>query len=307
LGERARGCEPAYNPPPNPLPQPLKLFIGPGKSEPFGSAFPGPHKGLGGGSGGRAGTCGPWPSPQYAIINPKKGKREAPVPERVVLTFNRPDYNCVCGLLQAPGPPRDLWDCNVQEGTWEGRAVAVAGPALGAPYAVLVMEKLIALGARVVLALGWCGSLAPVVKIAHLVAPDGALSTEGTSPHYPLPPGPAGPHAALFRLILARLPGAGVPWHVGPVWTTDAPYRETVEQVKHFQAQGALGVDMEMSALFNVGRFRGIPVAGLLVVSDELFDLTWRPGYRLDSFKQARDQAARLVLQAAAAWEAPDD
>ena len=70
-----------------------------------------------------------------------------------------------------------------------------------------------------------------------------------------------------------------------------------------YQAQGVLGVDMEMAALFAVGRFRQVPVAGLLVVSDELATLQWRPGYRSERFRRARDQAARLVLAAAVQWD----
>ena len=43
-------------------------------------------------------------------------------------------------------------------------------------------------------------------------------------------------------------------------------------------------------------------VAGLLVVSDELASLSWNPGYRSARFRQAREQAARLILAAAAQW-----
>ena len=93
------------------------------------------------------------------------------------------------------------------------------------------------------------------------------------------------------------------PWQEGPVWSTDGFYRETVPQVAAYQAQGVLGVDMEMAALFTVGRFRQVPVAGLLVVSDELATLQWNPGYRSERFRRARDQAARLVLAAAAQWD----
>jgi hypothetical protein len=61
---------------------------------------------------------------------------------------------------------------------------------------------------------------------------------------------------------------------------------------------------MELAALLAVARYRGIALAGLLVVSDELADLTWRPGWRTGRFRRARDEAARLILDAAADWEA---
>jgi purine-nucleoside phosphorylase len=99
------------------------------------------------------------------------------------------------------------------------------------------------------------------------------------------------------------LSDSGHRWQEGTVWSTDGFYRETVPQVAAYQARGVLGVDMEMAALFTVGRFRQTPVAGLLVVSDELGTLTWNPGYRSEPFRRARDQAARLVLAAAAQWE----
>jgi len=240
-----------------------------------------------------------------ALINPIREPGEAPVSSRVILAFTRPDYHYLCRVTHAAGPPRYLWDCAVHEGIWEGQGIAVAGPALGAPYAVMVLERLIALGARVILALGWCGSLQHHVKVGSLVIPTAAVSGDGTSPHY-LPKGtqPAAPHPELTRLLQEQLQDSEIPRHCGPVWTTDAFYRETPEQVRHYQAQGVLGVDLELAALFAVGRYRQAAVAGLLAVSDELADLTWRPGFRTPAFKQARREAARAMLAAAAAAKA---
>ncbi len=99
---------------------------------------------------------------------------------------------------------------------------------------------------------------------------------------------------------------ADLPFCRGRVWTTDAFYRETVDLVRGQQAQGVLGVEMEMAALFAVGRFRQVPVAGLLLVSDELASLSWQPAYRSEAlrqrFRQSRHEAARLTLTAAAEW-----
>jgi purine-nucleoside phosphorylase len=107
----------------------------------------------------------------------------------------------------------------------------------------------------------------------------------------------------LYCVLRGLLQTSDHRWQEGPVWSTDGFYRETAPLVQAYQAQGVLGVDMEMAALFTVGRFRQVPVAGLLVVSDELATLRWNPGYRSEPFRRARDQAARLVLAAAAEWE----
>jgi uridine phosphorylase len=249
-----------------------------------------------GGPGGAA-------TPSPAIINPTREPWDDPVTPRVILTFTLPDYRSLCRLAQPQDPPRYLYNCAVRQGRWQDRPITFTAPALGAPYAVMVMEKLLVLGARMVLALGWCGSLQPGLAIGDLVLPTAAVSTEGTSRHYPLDGRPPDPDPGLTEILRQVLKASGHPWQEGQIWSTDGFYRETVHQVETHQARGVLGVDMEMAALFTVGRFRQVPVAGLLVVSDELATLQWRPGYRSEPFRRARDQAARLILAAAAGWE----
>jgi uridine phosphorylase len=238
-----------------------------------------------------------------AIINPAREPWDAPVADRVILTFTLPDYRYLCRLLQAGEPPRYIYNCAVQEGRWDQQPITLIAPALGAPYAVMVLEKLIALGCRMALALGWCGSLQSHLSIGDLVLPTAAVSTEGTSGHYPLEGQPMAPEPGLVERLRGLLETTPARWQEGVVWSTDGFYRETVDLVQYYQGQGVLGVDMEMAALFTVGRFRSVPVAGLLVVSDELATLQWHPGYRSEVFRLARDKAARLVLTAAARWD----
>ncbi len=241
--------------------------------------------------------------PDQALINPTREPGEAPVAPRVILAFTRPDYHNLCRLSRATGPPRYLWDCGVHEGSWNGQDITVVGPALSAPYAVMILERLIALGAKVVLALGWCGSLQRHVNVGSLLLPSAAVGSDGTSPHYLEGRKQPAPHAGLCRLLQARIEAANIPWHNGAVWTTDAFYRETVAQVRRHQGQGVLGVDLELAALFAVGQFRQVAVAGLLVVSDELAELAWRPGFHTPAFKQGRREATRAVLDVAAEAE----
>jgi uridine phosphorylase len=223
-----------------------------------------------------------------------------------VLVSTRPDFQLLSRLLGARQPPRHIWDCGVRSGSWAAKSVAVAGPVLGAPYAAMVLEKLIARGAKALIALGWCGSLQPDLPVGSLVLPAAALGGDGVSPHYHPEKEDILPHAGLRsgleRLLSHDLPDA-ISWRSGPVLTTDAYYRETVELVRRYQKLGLLAVDLELAALFAVGRFRGVPVAGLLAVSDELFTLSWRPGHRSPRFRQAREAAARISLEALAAWE----
>ncbi|MBM4300972.1 MAG: phosphorylase [Deltaproteobacteria bacterium] len=248
-------------------------------------------------------TQNPGDSPSAAIINPTREAWDDPVTARVILTFTLPDYRYLCRLVQPSASPRYVYNCALREGRWGGRPITLTAPALGAPYAVMVLEKLMVLGARMVLALGWCGSLQSHLKIGDLVLPSTTVSTEGTSRHYPLDGQAPDPDPGLCGVLRQLLEASDHRWQEGPVWSTDGFYRETAQLVQAYQAQGVLGVDMEMAALFTVGRFRQVSVAGLLVVSDELATLQWKPGYRSERFRQARDQAARLVLAAAAEWD----
>jgi uridine phosphorylase len=243
------------------------------------------------------------PVDEPALIQPTREPGEEGVSPTVILTFTQPDYQALCRLAEAGGTPRQVWGCTLRSGLWQGAPLTVAAPAMGAPYAAMVLEKLIALGARRVLILGWCGSLAPEVQIGHLILPDRALPGDGTSPHYCRGAAEIFPHEALFGLLASRLPEAGVPWHTGAVWSTDAFYRETPSLVHSCQGRGILGIDLELAALLAVSRFRQVAAASLLVVSDELFTLQWRPARGSQPFRLARQAALGLILDAAAAAE----
>jgi uridine phosphorylase len=174
--------------------------------------------------------------------------------------------------------------------------LTLCGPFLGAPQAVMGMEKAVALGARRVWVLGWCGSIQPDLKAGDLVVPTGAVSEEGTSNHYPISPKQAATDQALNRLLGEALQKEGRSFRKGTVWTTDAPYRETPSKVERHRKQGVLAVEMEMSALMTLSVYRSIRMAALLVVSDELAELKWHAGFRAQRFREMSRFAADLIL-----------
>ena len=217
------------------------------------------------------------------------------------MTFTRADFQEIEALGAVLGESRHIVDCPFRELVWQDQVIGVSGPAPGAPYAVMVLEKLIALGARTIVALGWCGSLQAAARIGEVILPAAAYSEEGTSGHYPGAEKMAKPDAALYQTLQRALTAAGLSFQAGTIWTTDAIYRETRGKVAAYGARGMWAVEMEMSALFNVARYRGVALAGLLLVSDELFTLTWRHGLREERFHEARRRALRVALEVLAA------
>ncbi len=160
----------------------------------------------------------------------------------------------------------------------------MAGPAVGAPMAVLTLEKLIALGGTKFIAYGWCGSLHTSLQTGDVLLPTWAISDEGTSAHYPVQGRPESCRQTR-SLMEQGLAAQGHNVISGPVWTTDAPYRESRQKIKTLGDQGILGVDMEFAALNGVAAFRNVELTGVMLVSDELFHEHWKPGFGNQSFK----------------------
>jgi purine-nucleoside phosphorylase len=88
-----------------------------------------------------------------------------------------------------------------------------------------------------------------------------------------------------------------VEFHSGKIWTTDALYRETRAKVEDYQKQGVLAVEMEISALFSVARFRQVELGAMLVVSDELSAFKWLPGFKDKRFFMGHQTACRMVRE----------
>lgn len=177
-----------------------------------------------------------------------------------------------------------------------GHPVCFVHVPVGAPGTVMVMEELIACGARVFLGLGLAGSLQPHAPVGTWLIPTSCVREEGTSGHYIGADVPVGPSARLVQAVAAASRAEGVDPITGPLWTTDAPYRELKSKIEAHRQQGVLGVDMETSAMYALGRFRGVDVCNLLVVSDELWS-EWRPAFGQPELREAMQRAERAILR----------
>lgn len=240
----------------------------------------------------------PIPDPEEGLVRPLRRKSDPDLGPEAMLVIIPADLDYVVQTARSRiQSSHDMGYFKLYRVEREGGGrFCICGPFLGAPHAAMGMEKMIALGVRRILVLGWCGSLQPDVRIGDLIIPTGARSEEGTSRHYPIGERAAGAAGVLTARLEDALGDSGRAYRKGSVWTTDAPYRETPSKILKYRAMGILGVDMEMSALITLGVYRSVQVAGLLVVSDELFDLKWRPGFRSPVFTEARRYAAGLIL-----------
>jgi len=181
----------------------------------------------------------------------------------------------------------------------EAYPFSVVTSPMGAPMAVMLLEQLIALGVQHFVYVGFCGALAPAYHIGDSFIPSHAIREEGTSYHY-LPAHVIPQSSTLLNASLqaaAQVHGLSV--GVGPIWTTDAPYRETPEKIRQFQDAGVHAVDMEMAALFAVAQYRGCDLTALLVVSDECYHPIWKPGFGVPQLRQGCREAVQVAIAAA--------
>lgn len=150
---------------------------------------------------------------------------------------------------------------------------------LGAPAAVLLLERLIVSGAKKIILLGFCGSLHPKYKMLNVISISKAFSEEGTSRHYHPRKRIFFPSPTLKEYVEGVLHASMLPFLTGSLVSTDAPYRETQSWLEQKQKRRIDVVDMEASAVFALAQFYGIQAAALMAISDELWSGVWKHGF----------------------------
>ncbi|HBY64756.1 MAG TPA: uridine phosphorylase [Solibacterales bacterium] len=218
----------------------------------------------------------PWSAPTefkpeelLASVREMRRLPEAAAPEVCLLEFDGDltDWMAATGRSRAcPG-----WACfHTRLDVFDagGFDAGIVARTIGGPYAVLVAEQLLASGARVILGLTSAGRIEPGLRLPAIVVARAALRDEGTSHHY-LPPGDVvETRETLVRALHEALRDAAADTRIGAVWTTDAPYRETIEQIEGYRAQGVLAVEMQAASLYAFAQARGAACAVVAHVSN---------------------------------------
>ena len=232
-----------------------------------------------------------------AIIFPKRGKRSPRLGPFGVIVGTETDLSLLCSLLDFNKTKyQKLFTSRLYVAGQPNADFSLSGPLIGAPYAAMVLETLIAWGVRKILFLGWCGSISAKAKIGDIIVPTSAIIDEGTSGHYKEDDNRISfPSELMVANLRAALDQKCFNYHHGPVWSTDAIYRETRAKVEKYQRQNVIGVEMEISALFTVAKFRKVDMGAMVVVSDELVSFKWRPGFKMNEFKHGREAACTVV------------
>ena len=159
----------------------------------------------------------------------------------------------------------------------QGRVAVLTDFGNGSPMVAWMAEDLIALGAKRLVSVVLAGGLQPDLAPGAVVVCDRAIRDEGLSHHYLPAEKFIGASPALVARLGSALTKHGLSFQTGTTWTTDAPYRETAEEVRQYQEEGIKTVEMEIAALYTVAQVRGVEAAAAVVVVDSLAGAVWQP------------------------------
>lgn len=209
-----------------------------------------------------------------ALLREARRQKGLPIAEVPTLCILDPDGDIVRRLRHSGQAKLSAaWPCyhtQLHEFALADKTAGIVGCAVGAPFAVLVAEELFACGCRVLISLTSAGQIFPAGEPPYFVVIDRALRDEGTSYHYASPDTFAGADSRIVAAAVDAITNAGLRAHVGPSWTTDAPFRETAVAVDAARARGILAVEMEAAALYAFARSRNAAVLCLAHVTNRM-------------------------------------
>jgi uridine phosphorylase len=211
-----------------------------------------------------AGSLESWPVPPREPIHLRP---TAELAERVLLPGD-PGRALALAQLLLEGPlmfnhHRGLWGYT-GPAIADGAPLSIQSTGMGGPSAAIVLQELIALGARRAIRVGTCGALNGDLALGEVLVVHEALVADGTSRALG-----AGERIAADRELTATLERAAAR-RGATIVSTDLFYEPTSEREHGWRAAGAVAVEMESAALFAIGERAGVPVACVLTVSDAI-------------------------------------
>lgn len=152
----------------------------------------------------------------------------------------------------------------------DGDLLTVQSTGIGGPSAAIVVEELIALGARTLVRIGTCGALVGDLAMGELVVARSAIGADGTSRALGVDGTVEADAPLTDALAGGPVAGRGRYREVTAV-TTDLFYEERREVTRaSWVDAGAKVVEMETATLLALARRRGVAAGAMLAVTDLL-------------------------------------
>lgn len=228
------------------------------------------------------------------IVSPKYFVGDEAFPENGIIIFT--EY-MVDAIKELADYSHDLKHSNKPyKIKYLGNDLMLLRPFYGAPATIVAFELAIAYGLKRAIIVGEAGAINPELKITDYVLPIWGIREEGTSYHYMSKNYIPRVENNLYKVLLNNLREKGYNVYSGGVWSIDAIFRETRDKVERYSGMGVLCVDMESTALMSIADYRGVEIAILLVISDELYHSRWISGWGTEKLKEAEYHAVKTAL-----------
>jgi len=190
---------------------------------------------------------------------------ESQVAARVIVCGEPNRANRIAGLLDNAELIAENREYRLFNGKYQGQAITVCSTGIGAPSMIIAVEELKQCGAKYIIRVGSAGAMQPNIALGEVIVAEGAVRDEGGSKAYIRAAYPAYASFNLLKGLDGYLQMQAVPYHMGVVRSHDSFYTDDEETLcQYWNKKGILGADMETSALFTVGRLRGLHVASVL-------------------------------------------
>jgi uridine phosphorylase len=232
------------------------------------------------------------PDELVSAVRAARGLPDVAVPPVCVLDFDGDLTDWLVG--EGKATPFEPWACfhtKMYLLETDGARCGIIPRTIGGPYAVLIAEQLHVSGARLILGLTSAGRVSPSLPLPSFVVVTSAVRDEGTSFHYLPPAEKVYCHTPITDLLADEVRRLGPAVVEGSVWTTDAPYRETIAQLQRYAAAGVLAVEMQAASLFAFAIARKASVGVIAHVTNAV-------DHQDEQFNKGTEEHGFLLLQA---------
>ena len=175
-------------------------------------------------------------------------------------------------------------------------STAIAKFGLTSPWNAFKLERAIAWGVTQVIFIGTACALQKDIAVGDLFICEKAIRDEGTSYHYLAYSKYVYPSKKMQKLLLNTLEEINKPYKIGTIWTTDAFFRATIEEVTHYQKEGVLGIEMETAGLLSIAVYRNIDMIAMYTRTDSYANLKWE---KAANYKKAKMKAMNEFFEIA--------
>ena len=182
----------------------------------------------------------------------------------------------------------------------KGKVGIMTGFGGGSPLTAELAEEFVALGVKCMILMTWGGLLQTDLKPGDIIVIDRAIRDEGTSYHYLPRAKYIDANKELADELMDAIHRRSGQCTNGTTWTTDAPFRETVEEIRQYQSEGVKTVEMESAGLFTIGQVRNVPTVSVVIGMDQLAGFQWQVPQDLNRIMHSLEivyQAALDVLK----------